>query len=79
MGIVNDLARLGPAVKRAVVKGRAEPGSELEGIDLLQDSLSASAQVVPGRGQRIARQERWAALFQQMMEWRGAGLLPVER
>ncbi|WP_157776549.1 hypothetical protein [Nitratireductor aquibiodomus] len=58
---MNDLERLGSAVKRAVVKGKPTDAEKMESVNLIEERLQAEVNLTVGHGLRYVREDRWAA------------------
>jgi hypothetical protein len=68
--LVNDLLpHIGGGLKDAKVVGRRGEGEERETIDLVEEQVARSVQLVPGPGQRLAVNDRWQALEDTLRQW----------
>jgi len=79
-GIINDIEKLGNAVKSAIVRGKPTQEDKVDAVNLVSDRISQEVTLPLGAGARYARQTRWDALGRTLREWVDSGRLPrVER
>jgi hypothetical protein len=73
--VLADLERLGGDLISGEVRGRRAREEKTEGVDLVDERLTATREIRPNRGQRFAREERWGALQGSLEEWQAANAL----
>lgn len=76
-GWLTDIRRLGDSVQKAIVKGRVAQREPIEEIDLIEEQLSRDVALRIARGERYAREDRWAALRATLELWTETDKLPV--
>lgn len=70
---VEELLSRGEDLIKAKVWGKQNERQRKRPVNLLNDQLSHTADIRRHRGQRYAREERWAGLHNAMLEWARAG------
>lgn len=75
-GWLNDLERLGQAVKSAVVRGKPTAEDRSEAVNLVTDRISHEVDLPLGVGARYDRQARWNVLGETLRNWIDTGRVP---
>jgi hypothetical protein len=76
-GIIEDIGRLGTAVKSAVVRGKPTDTDRMDAVNLVSDRVSHEASIDLGHGLRYVRNDRWETLEHTLRQWQADGRLPA--
>lgn len=77
ISFIEDLLGRAEDLRAAKVWGKRNEKEKKRPVNLLKDQLSHTADIRRHRGERYAREERWAGLHQALQEWERNGELEL--